>query len=52
MKLWFTANCDVCNPHLMHADPVLYDNIEQRNRECQEHADKTGHVMHVGFTFL
>lgn len=50
--LWFTANCDTCNPHCMFAEPVLYDDIEQRDREAQEHANKTGHVLRVGFTFL
>jgi hypothetical protein len=47
-KLWFTSNCDKCNPY-PHCEPVLYDDPQQRDYEARAHANLTGHTMQVGF---
>jgi hypothetical protein len=50
-KLLHTANCEVCNPHPF-CEPVCYDDIEKRDHDAQEHANRTGHRMYVGFVFV
>jgi hypothetical protein len=45
LTVQFSAACRTCNP----GEPVFYDDRDERDYEAQEHANKTGHMLDVGF---
>jgi hypothetical protein len=45
IAIQFSAACRICNPD----EPIYYDDRDERDHEAQEHANKTGHILDVGF---